>query len=168
MKTEKTEGLAFNPVTGMHDLPGAATPAGPVVPRVSFVQSDKGTEEVPVETATVRLCGFEVGIREMDPTEKAQYEADQLAAEQQLAAVKTGEEWTDAQANQQAVWNAALNKHVVRWKLTLSNGSPLPCNEATKQDMWPSHKSELCDLILQRSSVGRDQSGFLPPVSTPG
>jgi len=155
----------WTPDGGLQPI-GAPGTSGPAT--VSFFEDDEGDH---LYSCTVHLHGKEIKIRELSESELAAFYRDFQASQERLAAASnppadaSPEEQESAlqaaTAAQMGVYEGVIDRCVKAWALTTPSGAPVPCTSETRKKLHRSHKADLCQLIVARSALGRDQSAPL-------
>ena len=156
--------------SGELDLPKSEQPAPEIGAEVkpakhSFFDDDEGEN---LESGAVLLDGQKVKVRELSASEMAAYKtrSKKLAeAMKKLRAAKTEEE-VERQSeavkmHQIAIYDEIIGAVVSSWELKRPDGTPVPCTPDTKKKLRLSKRAELTDMIVQRSSLGWNDSAFL-------
>jgi hypothetical protein len=131
----------------------------------SFFDDDEGES---LYSGVVLLDGFKVRVRELTAAEMAQYTQSERQLSELLGELASTTDGAIAEniaeqmkSAQRAIWDTTIGLAVSGWELQRPDGTAVPCTPESKARLRASKKSELCDKIVQRSSMGRDLSGFL-------
>lgn len=155
----------WTPELGIIEVQDETQPQSPKGETFSLFEDDEGDS---LYSGTVLLDGQKVRVRELSAAEMTIYSKGERELAQLMQSMDKIKAETEAEVRadeikecQRALWNQVLRWAVSGWELKRPDGSPVECTPENKAKLRASKKAELCDKIIQRSSMGRDLTNFL-------